>query len=200
MWVSLQNRYWVNALNPKTREKVYTITLGLRPSALAFDQQSGQLWVTNQGDNTVQVIDRLAGTASAPIKVGTLPRALAFAGGHVWVANFSDNTVQALDPIAGSAAASIRVGVAPRGMVFDNAHQRLWLTLGSENKVVDLDPETARYCLRRPIALGREHHQQHRSGHQPGNARHRPHGHRRANAARHPLRRRAGVGGEPAQR
>jgi YVTN family beta-propeller protein len=154
MWVSLQNRHWVNALNPATREKVYTITVGLRPSALALDPVSGQLWVTNQGDNTVQVIDRLAGTASASVEVGTLPRALAFAGGRVWVANYSDNTVQAIDPVVGSAAVSIPVGTTPRGMAFDDAHQRLWVALGGENSVVDVNPTTGQLGQPIPVDAG----------------------------------------------
>lgn len=154
MWVSLQNQRRINALNPATREKVYTITVGLRPSALAFDPASEQLWVTNQGDNTVQVIDRLAGTASAPVEVGTLPRALAFAGGRVWVANYSDNTVQAIDPMVGSAAMSIPVGTTPRGMAFDDVHQRLWVALSGENSVVDVNPITGRLGQPIPVDAG----------------------------------------------
>ncbi|MDW8325960.1 MAG: hypothetical protein RMK99_05285 [Anaerolineales bacterium] len=154
MWVSLQNRHWVNAFNPATREKVYTITVGLRPSALAIDPASRQLWVLNQGDNTVQVIDRLAGTASAPVEVGTLPRALAFAGGQVWVANYSDNTVQAIDPIVGSAATSIPVGTTPRGMAFDSVRQRLWVALGGENSVVDVNPTTGQLGQPIPVDAG----------------------------------------------
>ncbi len=151
MWVSLQNRHWVNAFNPATREKVYTITAGLRPSALNFNPASGQLWVANQGDSTVQVIDRLSGDASAPVSVGELPRAIAFAGELVWVANFSDNTVEAIDPVVGSAAASIKVGLIPRGLVFDNVRGRLWVTLGGENKIVDVDPQTGK--LGEPLAV-----------------------------------------------
>src|SRR5205823_6634266 len=76
------------------------------PIGIAFDPNNGNMYVTNQGSNTVSVIDSTTNTVIATIPVGTTPFAIAFdpKNDDMYVVNNGntndrDNSVSVIAPL-----------------------------------------------------------------------------------------------------
>jgi YVTN family beta-propeller protein len=65
---------------------------------VAVDPAAGTVYVANEGDNTVSVIDEATGAVTGTIPVGPAPEGVAVdpATGTVYVANESGNTVSVI--------------------------------------------------------------------------------------------------------
>jgi YVTN family beta-propeller protein len=124
------------------------VPLSGSPAAFVFD--GSRLWVSNQGNPTVQIIDPTTGIVSRTIEIGHSPGALAFDGQRVWVADQADNRVRALDPATGKIVAEAKTGNRPSALLFDG--ERLWIANYSDNTVQALDPETQ--TSHTPITVG----------------------------------------------
>jgi len=93
-----------------------TIAVGKQPGGLAVDPGRQRLYVANQGDDSVSVIDEAPQQVSATIRaVGDGPLGLAIdAEGRVLVANHENNTVTVLQE--GRIYKTLRAGPAPKGV------------------------------------------------------------------------------------
>jgi DNA-binding beta-propeller fold protein YncE len=68
--------------------------VGISPYCVAFD--GANIWVGNQGDNTVTKLRASDGTQMGAFSVGNGPVGVAFDGTNIWVVNTSGNTVSKL--------------------------------------------------------------------------------------------------------
>ncbi len=109
-----------------------TITVGSRPSGMAFDPSNGYLYVANSGSNTVSVINTATNTVvGSPITVGTSPSCVAFdsANGEIYVTNSGSNTVSVINTANNAIIGSpITVGSIPSGIAFDSSNGDIYVT------------------------------------------------------------------------
>ena len=128
-----------------------TVAAGAGPRGLAVDPANGTLYIADEGDNMVAILDArtcraadTSGCGQTPefLKVGAAPFAFAVSadGRTVYVADFFDNTVSVIRAdacnaghLASSCAARAPVlaaGKAPQGLAFDQASHTLYVTSG----------------------------------------------------------------------
>jgi YVTN family beta-propeller protein len=100
----------------------------LRP-AFSVRRQEGQaqsleVYVSNEGSNSVSVIDRLSNQVAATIAVGKAPKGIAWGGFEgrvrVVVANSGDNTLSVIDPLSNTVEQTVPLsfGERPEGVAF----------------------------------------------------------------------------------
>jgi DNA-binding beta-propeller fold protein YncE len=68
-----------------------TFAVGDGAAGMVFD--GANLWVVNNGDNTVMKVSPGSGGILATYKTGGGPFAIAFDGARIWVPNFASNSV-----------------------------------------------------------------------------------------------------------
>ena len=123
-----------------------TIPVGTNPYGVAVDPAAGTVYVTNQSDGTVSVIDEATSAVTATIPVGTNPYGVAVdpAAGTVYVTNQSDDTVSVIDEATSAVTATIPVGYAPRGVAVDPAAGTVYVTNydGASSTVSVIDAAT----------------------------------------------------------
>ena len=75
-----------------------TIPVGSYPWGIAVSPNGQYVYVANQGDSSVSVINTASNTVTATIPVGSTPRGIAVSpnGQYVYVTNFGSNTVSVL--------------------------------------------------------------------------------------------------------
>ena len=71
-----------------------TFAVGTHPYGVAFD--GANMWVVNNGDNTVTKLQASNGKVLGTFAVGAGPAGTAFDGAHIWVANSITDTVSKL--------------------------------------------------------------------------------------------------------
>ncbi len=119
---------------------VSSITVGKMPT---FTTWSGSnLYVSNQGDGTVSVLDG-DGNVTATIKVGGVPFAMAWDGARLWVADLGTtdkpgDSVNVFDA-KGKKVGAFKVGKEPFSLSYDADNKRMWIALYGENKIVAVD-------------------------------------------------------------
>jgi YVTN family beta-propeller protein len=85
------------------------ISTGGYPQDVVYDGHKGYLYVTNNNDNTVNVIKDMTNAVIATVKVGSQPMGIAFddANGDVYTANFGDNTISVISDSTNTIVATI---------------------------------------------------------------------------------------------
>jgi YVTN family beta-propeller protein len=76
----------VAVIDPDTNQVVQAISVGAGPGQLAYDRQTGSLWVANVDDETVTRIDAERRQSGRTVPIGNVPDGLAAADGTLWVA------------------------------------------------------------------------------------------------------------------
>jgi YVTN family beta-propeller protein len=135
-----------------------TICVGTNPVALAQLPNGGKIYVINQGDSTVSVIDPTSKTVIAVIPVGSNPvwATSNLDGSYLFVVNKGSGSLTAIHTVDGTTT-SIAVGTAPNFSIFDSRRNRLYVTNGGSNdvSVLDLSQATpATMLLKQHVALG----------------------------------------------
>jgi YVTN family beta-propeller protein len=132
----------VSVLEIGTRKVVATVAVGAWPVGVALNPAGTRAYVTNNGSNTVSVIDT-ANFATANLTVGNQPYGIAInpTGTEAYVAVRGDNTVRAIDLASGSMT-SIPVGAAPSGVVFHPSGRFVYVTNFTDSSVSVIDTTT----------------------------------------------------------
>src|SRR5271165_209042 len=132
-----------------------TVTVGNAPTGIAVNAATNSIYVTNQADNTVSVINGAScngsnasgcGAASATVAVGNNPQAIAtnHATDTVYVANVSDNTVSVINGAncngsntsgCGTAPPTVNVGAHPYGVAVDPATDIVYVANSVDNTI-----------------------------------------------------------------
>jgi YVTN family beta-propeller protein len=104
---------------------------------VAVDQGDDTVYVTNQGGNSVSVINGRTGTVAGTFPVGSGPRGVAVNEGDdtVYVTNFSSNTVSVINGRTGTVDDTITVGSGPRGVAVDQGDDTVYVTNQGGNSV-----------------------------------------------------------------
>ena len=107
------------------------VPVGPSPQGLAFDPGRDVVYVGNTGDDTLTVIDFIAGT-TATVPVGGFPFAVRYSAAfdRVYVSNAGDGTISVLDPATHAVIATATTGqVAHRLRLRRGGRSRLCLAL-----------------------------------------------------------------------
>jgi YVTN family beta-propeller protein len=138
------------------------VLVGNTPQDSVFDPATGTVYVANQGDNTLSVVNartcnsrHVAGCGQLPVSapVGSGPSGIAIddATHTIYVTNNSDNTVSVIDTATCNAArtsgcrhkpATVTVGGGPTGLTIDPATDTVYVTDGNSNSVAVVNGAT----------------------------------------------------------
>jgi YVTN family beta-propeller protein len=109
-------------------------TGGTEPQHAQFDP-GGNIWVTNQGSNTVAELDT-SGAIVQQVSVGQNPHAIARdSDGNFWIGNYSSGNITVLDATGALVTTIGGVGYQPTGNAIDPG-QNLWQSVQSIDQVV----------------------------------------------------------------
>jgi YVTN family beta-propeller protein len=90
---------------------------GVSHQTISVDYLDGKVYVTNEGDGTVSVINSKSNSNNTigTIKVGSSPSAIGVDSGQdkVYVVNTGDNTVSAIDETTNNVIAAVTFSVKP---------------------------------------------------------------------------------------
>lgn len=100
-----------------------------------------RIWVVNQDNDSVGVLDAVTGARVAEIAVGSRPRTIAIAPtGKIWVTNKGSSTLSIIDPttLKVSKTIALQTGSQPFGIVVSTS-KKAYVTLEAAGKLVQVD-------------------------------------------------------------
>lgn len=121
LYVANHDSDTVSVINRADNTVVKTINVGNAPVDIAVNTGGTRVYVTNEGSNTVTVIDTTNDfKIAATITVGAQPTAVAVRpdGKRVYVTNTGGRSVSVIDPLTNKRIGTISVGTAPREIAF----------------------------------------------------------------------------------
>jgi YVTN family beta-propeller protein len=141
----------------KTLSTTSKIDTGANPDAIAYETQSGEVYIFNHTGNSVTVIDAKQAKIIATIPLGGSPEFAVADGstGRVYCNIEDKNEVAVIDAAKHEVIARwpLAPGEEPTGIALDAAHHRLFATC--HNKMLAmLDTETGKVIATVPIGAG----------------------------------------------
>jgi YVTN family beta-propeller protein len=131
------------------------IEVGNHPAHIVFTNDHKYVLVTNNGDNTLSVIDAKTYQVSQTIPTGKGPHGFRVSADSkfAYIANMAENTVSVIDLTAMKEARKINVGQAPvtTGVTADG--KTIIVTLNAENAVAIVDLATDK-VVKVPVGEG----------------------------------------------
>ena len=126
------------------QQLVASIPVGASPVKITASPDGSRMYVSNQGSNSVSVIDTGTNLKIADVAVGEGPEGLAVKGSKVYVANTNADTVSVIDRAQLTVVATIGVGHAPGQIAADPSSNTIYVTnRGSGTiSVIDCDSNT----------------------------------------------------------
>lgn len=109
------------------------VKVGSDPQDVAIDRDHNLMWVTNQGSNTVSVLNADGKLIHAAIPVGQKPGPVAAGLGAAWVANTGDDTVTRIDA---STFATRTISVRAMPTAIGTAFARVWVAQADRSLTV----------------------------------------------------------------
>ena len=130
-----------------------SLAVGNGPTAIAVNVVTNMIYVANQTDGTVTVIDGATFTVVTTVTVGALPMQLALnpVTDKLYVVNQNGNSVSVIDG-ATNAATTIPVGVGPDGIAVDTLTNQVYVANGHDNTVSVIDG--ASQTVNKTLAVG----------------------------------------------
>ena len=97
---------------------VATIPVGTYPVSVAVTPNGAYAYVTNEGGDSVSVINTTSNTVTATITVGTEPYDVAITpnGAYAYVTNYVSGTVSVINTTSNTVTANVTVGTYPYGV------------------------------------------------------------------------------------
>jgi YVTN family beta-propeller protein len=132
---------FVRVINDSTNEIVQTISVGLDPSALAYDSGMGEVYIANFDSNTVSVVNDTTNKVTANISVGLGPDAVAYdpEQQEIFVANFgaSSDNLTIINDSTDKTVGSIPMGGNPTSAVWDDRKDEIFVSnSGTDNVTI----------------------------------------------------------------
>lgn len=137
---------------------VATIHVGGRPSGVAVNPVTNRIYVVNELDNNLYVIEGATNTVIAVIAVGGLPVDVAVnpVTNRIFVANESDDTVSVIDGVNNTVITSISVDSAPAAVAVNSSTNRIYVANQVSNTVSVIDGLTNAVIATIPVGSGPE--------------------------------------------
>jgi len=134
---------WAAGVMPAQAQTVTdTIPVGNNPAAMAVNAVTNKIYVANQLDGTVSVIDG-ATNATTTLVTGSTPFALAVnpVTNKIYVANFGSNNVTVIDGATHSTT-TVATGTGPRAVAVNPATNKIYVANLDSNNVTVIDGAT----------------------------------------------------------
>lgn len=125
---------------PSTSPPLAQITLGVYnvgTDPLLLVSDGSNMWVSNNGSNTVSKVQQSTGTVLSTVAVGSHPEGVAFDGTNIWVANYGSNTVSVVNAATASVVATYAAGLYPGALAYDGSH--IWVVSFGTNTLTELN-------------------------------------------------------------
>jgi DNA-binding beta-propeller fold protein YncE len=148
--VSLSRSQQVLLLDPDNLAIMGTITTGNKPQGLIVS--NNQLYIAENGSNTVSISDLSSGRNQGRIAVGFGPRRLLTTGNQVYVSNYQDGSLSVLVPGQLGVFQEIFGLGRPQEMAFDQFYRRLYVADEEARGLAVID--TSANLLLKYISLG----------------------------------------------
>ena len=122
---------------------IATVPVGKTPLGVAVNSATGKVYVTNQGSNTVSVIDEGTSTVTATITVGSEPMAVAInqLTNKIYVANSIGNSVTVIDG-ASNGTVTLSVGTTPIALAVNPVTNQIYVVNWDGGTVTVIDGAT----------------------------------------------------------
>lgn len=121
----------LTAINASTLQNLWEANVGQHPRTVAV-ASNGNVWVTNQGDDTLSVMDGVSGALVNTIDLprGSRPYGIVFSPDttRLYVSLEASGEVLSLDAGTGTVISSLDVGPDPRGLAVSADSQNLYVT------------------------------------------------------------------------
>lgn len=136
-------------------ESIGCIRTGESPHGIALAQDGSRLYVSNEGSNTVSVVDPNAMRIVTTVAVGWRPNQIALTpdGHSLWVTNNADHSVSVVDTASNRVARTIEVGPNPHIVAMSPSRGQALVTSEGDGAVDVFDLETFER-VRRIIVYG----------------------------------------------
>lgn len=130
----------VSIIDGDIDQVVATVPSGVAPKAIAVDDSTGHAYVSNEGNNTVTVIDD-TDAVLATIEVGARPVGIAVDEnlGRLFVANYDAGTVSVVRTSDLTHEATLTVGAQPWAIAVDAADGKAFVTNYGSNTASVID-------------------------------------------------------------
>jgi YVTN family beta-propeller protein len=119
------------SLTPAFCQRVIaTIAVGDQPMYLAVDKKTNRIFVSNQADDTVSVIDGATNKVLRTVRVGHYPNGVAvdFTTNTIYVANLTGGTLSIIDGTKFTTS-TLRLGSSPAKVAVNPSTHRVYVTL-----------------------------------------------------------------------
>jgi YVTN family beta-propeller protein len=116
------------------QQVIATIAVGSRPIYLAVDDATNRIYVSNQLDGTVSVIDGVMNTVLATVKVGLSPNGIAVnpRTNRIYVANLNSGTLSIINGET-LKTSTLRLGSSPAKVAVNSSTDRVYVTLEDQD-------------------------------------------------------------------
>ncbi|MFP3257693.1 MAG: YncE family protein, partial [Candidatus Nanopusillus acidilobi] len=113
---------------------INTITVGNYPQGMAYDPDNGYLYVTNENNNTISIIDTKTNTLISNISVssGFSPNQIVYAKGYLYVIGYTDN-LTVINTQTNKIITNITLHSYPYAILYDPDNQYLYV--GGSNSI-----------------------------------------------------------------
>jgi len=117
-----------------SQQVIATIPVGHRPTYLAADRKTNRIYVSNQLDNTVSVIDGATNRVLATISVGRYPNGIAVNSrtNMIYVANLTSGSLSIINGTT-LKASTLWLGSSPAKVAVNPSTNRVYVTLEAQN-------------------------------------------------------------------
>jgi YVTN family beta-propeller protein len=127
---------FIGWLSPRafSQQVIATIKVGKWPIYLAADEKTNRIYVSNQFDGTVSVIDGDTNTVAATVKVGSYPNGIAVnpRTNTIYVANLKGGSLSIIDGTT-LQTSTLRLGPDPAKVAINTSTNRVYVTLEDED-------------------------------------------------------------------
>ncbi len=121
---------------------IETVTLGRIPCAVAVNPATGRVYVVNDGDDSVTVVDGVKNTVVATLRVGSRPQGITLdpKSNRVYVANKHSDSVTVIDGGHNRVLRTLETGKNPYALVVNPNNGLVYVALEGPEPVEVLDP------------------------------------------------------------
>jgi len=122
-----------------SQQVIATIPVGHRPTYLAADRKTNRIYVSNQLDNTVSVIDGATNRVLATISVGRYPNGIAVNSrtNMIYVANLASGSLSIING-ASLTASKVSLHSCPAKVAINASTNRVYVTIEDQNGFLDV--------------------------------------------------------------
>ncbi len=144
----------ITIINTQSLKVKSEIKVGDAPRTLSFTPDSKNIVVSNQGYNTISIVDIDKEVELAQYPVGSMPYGVVNNGDYAFVSEFGIGRISAVDLSTGLVVGNVNVDEFPSAMALDSTGKRLFVTHFSSGSVSVIDLLT--FAVVKRITTGRD--------------------------------------------